>query len=47
MSDDEYYEFEDVFWIEEPEPTLAVSFVPSSAILLFDSRDYVLMVLIK
>lgn len=28
MSDDEFYEYEDIFWIEEPEPTLAVSFVP-------------------
>ena len=27
MSDDEFYEYEDIFWIEEPEPTLAVSFV--------------------
>lgn len=29
MSDDEFYEYEDIFWIEEPEPILAVSFVPS------------------
>ena len=30
MSDDEYYEeFDDIFWIEEPEPDAAVSFVPS------------------
>src|SRR5699024_692382 len=35
MSDDEFYEYEDIFWIEEPEPTLAVSFVLSPAILLF------------
>lgn len=29
MSDDEYYdEFDDIFWIEEPEPDEAVSFFP-------------------
>lgn len=28
MSDDEYYdEFDDIFWIEEPEPDEAVSFI--------------------
>jgi hypothetical protein len=45
MSDDEYldeYDDEDVFWIEEPDPTIAVSFCARCNFWLISGRvlDY-------